>query len=210
MNLHQKIDNLLLHVPHGWCSVRKAHTMAALVTALRPHTVVEIGVYAGRSFLPMVLALHEVGAGIAYGIDPYDAKVSVEGESEENAAWWGSFDHKIIEDMFLFVMGVLPEMAPRWCHVRQKSDDFTPPKDIGVLHIDGSHTDAARRDVERYASQVVMGGFVVLDDILWKTGAVSESIPHLEALGFKELYRVIGKEEGTPFEDNWGVFQRTA
>jgi hypothetical protein len=210
MNLHDKIDNLLQYVPHGWCSVRKAHTMAALVTALRPQTVVEIGVYAGRSFLPMVLALHEIGAGMAYGIDPYDAKVSAEGETEENAAWWGSFDHRIIESMFLSVMDALPEMAPRWVHVRQKSDDFTPPKEIGVLHIDGSHTDAAIRDVGRYAGQVVRGGFVVLDDLLWKSGAVSASITHLEALGFKELYRVIGKEEGTPFEDNWGVFQRIA
>lgn len=219
-NLFTRIERVLAHMPHGWCSVRKAHTLASIILATRPALVVEIGVYGGRSFVPMVMALAEVRrqstvngqqstvGGVAIGIDPYDAAVSAAGEVAANAEWWGNLDHGEIEKHARTVMGAVPDWDGHWDLVRKRSDDVDPPDGVGLLHVDGAHTEQAYRDVERFAEHVMVGGYVVLDDLLWEGGQVSRSIEVLTRMGFDERFRMIGQDEGTPFTDNWGVFQR--
>lgn len=207
MNLQAKVEGALAAIGHGWCSVEKAQTLAAAVLALRPETVVEIGVYAGRSFIPMALALQQLGHGKAIGIDPYDAAVSAAGEVEKNAEWWASFDHGQIEQVFLTAVEALElqQFVELW---KKPSDEVLPPENIGLLHVDGSHTEQAIRDVTRYARNVIIGGMVCLDDILWDGGAVSQAAELLKTMGFEELYRVIGNEHGTPYSNNWCMMQR--
>ena len=207
MNLQSKVEGALAAMQHGWCSIEKAQTLAAAVLALRPSLVVEIGVYAGRSLIPMALAMQHLGQGKVIGIDPFDARVSAAGEVEENAEWWASFDHKQIEDAFLSAVDAL-ELNPFVEHWKLPSDEATPPENIGILHVDGSHTEQAIRDVKRYARNVMIGGLVCMDDILWDGGAVSEAAELLKTMGFEELYRVIGQEEGTQFSNNWCMMQR--
>lgn len=207
MNLFAEIEFALARIKHGWCSHRKAQTLAATVLALRPSMVVEIGVYAGRSFLPMAMALKQIGAGRAVGIDPYDAMVSSAGENDANSAWWGSLDHEEIFRQMVAAKDWL-QLGPWVEIIREPSDDVSPPDAIGVLHIDGGHTDVAVRDALRFAPQVEVGGFCVLDDILWDSGAPSASAEILRDFGFVERYTVIGPEPGTRFSDNWGVYQR--
>lgn len=209
-NLETRIERVLEQMPHGWCSVRKAHALAAIIMATRPERVVEIGVYAGRSFVPMVMALHEAGHGVAHGIDPYDAKVSAAGEEDANREWWGNLDHEQIYRFAIAALESVKEWQDHWILWRQSSDEMEPScvGPYGLLHVDGAHTEQAYRDVQRYAPLVEPGGFVVLDDILWSSGEVSRSIEVLESLGFVERFRVIGEEPGTRFTDNWGVFQR--
>jgi hypothetical protein len=207
MNLQSKVDGALSCIPHGWCSIEKAQVLAATVFALRPETVVEIGVYAGRSFIPMALALQRLGRGRAIGIDPYDAQVSAAGEEESNREWWGSFDHGVIEDFCLTCVRAL-DLDGFVTMEKRRSDEVPPPENVGLLHVDGAHTEQAIRDVKRFAHNVMIGGVVCLDDILWSSGAVSEAAEVLRLMGFEELYRVIGPEEGTRFYNNWAMFQR--
>jgi hypothetical protein len=74
--------------------------------------------------------------------------------------------------------------------------------------VDGNHTEQAIRDVRRFSQNVMLGGIVCLDDILWESGAVSQAGEILKTMGFEELYRVIGPEQGTHFSNNWAMFQR--
>ncbi len=205
MNLETRIEKALECIQHGWCSPSKAKTLAAVVKALRPAVVVEIGTYAGRSFIPMALALQEIGRGKAIGIDPYDAQVSASTEEGENKTWWGSVDHSEIEAQFRTVVTAV-ELDPFVTIHKAKSDDVIPPDQIGLLHVDGSHTEQAVRDVERFARNVDIGGFVCMDDILWSSGQVSVAATKLIDLGFVEIYRSVG-DEGR-WLNNWGMYQR--
>src|ERR1700683_5195449 len=101
MTLHDKISESLSINPHGWCSVEKAHILAGCVTSMGGGTVVEIGVYTGRSFLPMALAVKHCGKGIAIGIDAWNPEVAAEGEDKANAQWWKeTVPHDWVENTF--------------------------------------------------------------------------------------------------------------
>lgn len=183
----------------GWCTVEKAFTLAGMVLLTRPKICVEIGTYAGRSFLPMVWALAETKSGKAIGIDPYDAKISSEQEFPGNSEWWATLDHALIEKKFHAFLKAYssPELFEV---VKSTSDACKPPAEIDLLHIDGGHTDVAIRDAKRYGANVRPGGFIVLDDIQWVGGSVLRAIDELEAMGFVEDYRNL--------EQNWNIMQR--
>lgn len=55
----------------GWCSLEKANALVALIVALRPCVVVELGVWMGGSAIPMALALRAVGSGQLVAIDAW-------------------------------------------------------------------------------------------------------------------------------------------
>ena len=71
--------------------------------------------------------------------------------------------------------------------IRAKSDDVEPPAIIDLLHVDGSHTIQAQRDVERFAPNVRPGGIVFLDDIHWAGGGVEKAMEKLMSMGFRHL-----------------------
>ena len=201
MNLHDQIAGVCA-LPHGWCTEIKAQTLAALVIGTRPETIVEIGIWSGKSLLPMALACQEIGHGRVIGIDPYEPQASAEGQNDENAIWWTTAaDHQAMLEYFL------NQVQQRGLQniislIRKRSDDVTPPENIGLLHVDGNHGAQAIRDVQRFAPSVRDGGFIVLDDLTWEGGAVLKSIDSLINAGCTELFRI-----QTPPND-WGVFQK--
>lgn len=182
----------------GWCSVEKACALFALTVLVKPKTVVEIGTYAGRSFLPMCWGIRENGFGKAVGIDPYDAVVSSTEEMPGNQEWWSQLDHKSIQRKFLgFLKSFGLESA---CHIIEKKSDDAEPVECDILHIDGGHSEVATRDASRFGAKVRVGGIAVLDDIMWSGGSVLRAIDWLEENGFKECYRKVN--------ENWNVLQR--
>jgi hypothetical protein len=58
----------------GWCSKEKACAFIDLVLQEKPQTCVEIGVFGGKSLLPVAMALKSLGQGIVIGVDPWDKK----------------------------------------------------------------------------------------------------------------------------------------
>ncbi len=207
MNLFTEIENAMGEIKDGWCSVQKGLALAAAVIALRPKIVVEIGTYAGRSFIPMVMALKYNGSGLAIGIDPYSPQTSSENETDANAEWWRKLDHVAIMDKF--ISSIERNEVQNYCKImRQKSDDVELPHQIDILHIDGSHTEQAVRDVERFASKVRIGGLVFCDDISWAEDGVKKSLEKLIELGFEQHYYVTGKEESTGLMNDWACLQR--
>lgn len=205
MNLYDQIADVV-EMPHGWCSLTKAQTLASLVIGTRPDTIVEIGVWSGRSLLPMALACRELGHGTVIGIDPYEPSASAEGQSAENAAWWSNATaHQEMHDYFLDQVNKrgLQNVVQL---IRKRSDDVTPPYDIGLLSLDGNHGPQALVDTTRFAPFVRNGGFIVLDDMHWDGGSVGEAAKWLENHGCRELFRVVKQTETS--NDDWAVFQR--
>lgn len=193
---------------NGWATVEKASTLAALVVATRPKLIVEIGTYAGRSAIPMALALKQNGGGKLIGIDPYDPVASSENENESNADWWKKLDHNAIMNEFLGYIKTFG-LQDYVTLERKRSNDVKPPQAIDIFHCDGSHAEQALVDVKRFAPSVNVGGFVILDDLHWSSNAVSSAAQWLQANGFKMLYSVVKPAAAKDLPcDDWGVFQR--
>jgi predicted O-methyltransferase YrrM len=81
----------------GWCSKEKAGVLIDLILKNRPKVIVEIGVWGGKSLIPMATALRANGLGKIYGIDPWDSAESIkEVMNESNLAHWSQADHRTV------------------------------------------------------------------------------------------------------------------
>lgn len=197
MNLFDQIDEALDIIRHGWCSVEKAHTLASVILATHPMTVVEIGIWAGRSLIPMGMAVHHVKVGKVIGIDAWSKEAATVGLEGANLQWWQTVPYEDIYRQFINSLHRFGVSQVVEIH-RSKSDDVQPPDNIGVLHVDGGHTIQAIRDVQRYACNVRRGGFCFMDDVGWTGGGVASAVNELERLGFQKLFDL----------DTGGLFQR--
>lgn len=196
--LHSRIAALVPSLT-GWCSVEKANDLALAIIKIRSSVTVEIGVWGGRSLIPMALAHREQAHGVVWAIDPWSAKASVEGYDKANSDWWGAQDHDLVYRNFL--ANLKANAVEEYVRVvRMKSDDVEPPENIGLLHLDGQHTDQTIRDVERFASKVIPNGFCFVDDIHWSGGGVERGVEKLLTLGFVKLF----------VRDTGAMFQRIA
>ena len=186
----------------GWCSYQKAETLASIVIAIRPQISIEIGVFGGKSLIPIAMAHQHIHKGHVIGIDPWMAKASIEGQSGENAKWWS--DQKMHDQIYSGFMAKRASLGlDGYSQVaRMTSNEFDPVLGIGLLHVDGNHGEQAIKDVGRFCPFVDIGGIVVMDDIGWGDGTVDRAIDVLPRIGFIELYRV--KDEGS----EWAVFQK--
>jgi predicted O-methyltransferase YrrM len=156
----------------GWCTVEKALSLASNILANKAGFVVEIGVFGGRSLVPMALALQSLGRGIVYGIDPWKKEACLEGKNDSaNDQWWANIDYSVIQEKCVQTIWGL-NLAPHVVLLRAPSQIcaslFQSP--IDVLHIDGNHSEETSvRDVNLWVPKVATGGFVWIDDTDWLT-----------------------------------------
>ena len=162
-------------IPHGWCSLEKARMLAGLIMREKPKTVVEIGVFGGKSLVPLALAVKQVDeGGMVYAIDPYTPAACAEGHDADDAnhRWWKEVP---LAEVFTSLCQHLAQWhlwpwvrllcapAQRVCNVF----DDTP---IDVLHLDGNHSELAScRDVQLYGPRIRTGGWLWFDDTGWET-----------------------------------------
>ncbi len=153
----------------GWCSTSKASVLMDLVFMLKPETVVEIGVWGGKSLVPMAYALKVNEKGKAYGIDPWSNFESSEGMDGVNFNWWMSVDHELI--MRGLQKRVLEFSLQDQIQLIQASSELAQPiPNIDILHIDGNHSEkASYTDVTKWVPLVKKGGVVIFDDMTWGT-----------------------------------------
>lgn len=179
----------------GWATVDKAMCLMATAWALRPLVAVEIGVWAGRSALPVALSMRETGRGVLHAIDPWTPIASAEGYEGPNAEWWlKSADHQYAHSQFNSLINDAGLFHFVKIHAK-RSDDVEPPDSIDLLHIDGQHTTQAQRDVARFGSKVRVGGICFMDDASWQNEGIASvrlAIDDLQKLGFVKLYSISG------------------
>lgn len=152
----------------GWCAPEKAAILIDLIIKFKPEKIVEIGVFGGRSLIPMAYALRANQKGIIYGIDPWSSYESTQWIQEEvNKYYWTIVDHVGIMN------GVIQKihqigLDPHVRLLRMTSMDAAPIEGIGLLHIDGNHSEETSFfDVTKWTPLVKSGGIIILDDMTW-------------------------------------------
>lgn len=199
MNLSDLFSRIALIVPavEGWCSIDKACTLAATVIAYKPPLIVEIGVFAGRSLIPMALAAKVACPhSKVIGIDPWEATSSIEDMPDPHRDWWNKVNYAQMAKSFV---DHLDHYRLDNVEIRaMRSDQTTIDEPIGILHIDGNHGPRASvYDVEHYAYKVQTGGYIFLDDIGWAAEAYDRLKTANMGLCFRELYKL---ESGAMFQ----------
>jgi predicted O-methyltransferase YrrM len=158
----------------GWCSPEKATNMMNLIHDHHAKLCVEVGVFAGCSFYPIVAALAFQQEGVVFAIDPWTSQVCVEGYQPTHHHYirWSQIDLTKIFYGFLDKMHD-QGMDPYYAIMRMSSAQahaFFSDNSIDFLHIDGDHREAsAISDVENWLPKVKSGGIICFDDAWWES-----------------------------------------
>lgn len=159
----------LMETLDGWCPRTKAMVLMDLIFNHQPDVVVEVGIWGGKSFIPMALALKATGKGIIYGIDPWKSSDSIVGFDDANKEWWGKVDHEKVMNHFLRKIREFG-LTQNSRILRTTSADAESISNIDLIHIDGNHSeDSALFDVMKWVPLVKSGGFILFDDVDWST-----------------------------------------
>lgn len=181
----------------GWCSQTKAMVLMDIIFNHQPQVVVEIGIFGGKSFIPMAYAMkHGGNDGVVYGIDPWEKSESVIGFQDANYEWWSKVDHEKVYTKFTSKIKQL-RLADVVHILRTSSKDAPCIYNIDVIHIDGNHSEeSALFDVQKWVPLVRRGGIIIFDDIDWP--CTYKATQWLDA----NCYRV------TTFQENniWGIW----
>jgi hypothetical protein len=184
----------------GWCTPRKAKILYDLVLASDARMSVELGVFGGRSLIPLALAHRHKGSGFATGVDPWEARSALEGGNDpRNNAWWSGLD---LESIYAgFVRAVLAHDLTYRCRwVRATSDaavGLFADESVTLLHQDSNHSELVScGEVRLWAPKVRSGGYWVIDDTDWPTTSKAQRL--LLQLGFREVRD----------EDGWRVLRK--
>lgn len=188
---------------HGWCTVEKARKIIELVGQKKPDLSVELGVYAGRSLLPLAVASkHYNPHSKVIGIDAWSKDASLEGtNSQANNEWWAKIDYNYFINYTIELLKRFHanDITQLW---RVKSVDVSnkfEDQSIGILHQDSNHSEeVSTAEVELYWNKVVPGGYWIFDDTNWETTKHAQEL--LKSKGYTEIYSAAQNE--------WKVFQR--
>lgn len=174
----------------GWCDEVKALTLASIIVAYRPEISLELGVYGGRSLVPMALAHKAVKRGKVIGVDPWSKAIAVAGQpTEADRKWWADLDIEKIYRDFTERIGTLD--VQQYVEIkRTTSERYDPPVAVGLLHIDGLHDKTAIYEAMKFGPRVKVGGFCVVDDLDMFGNHTNAAARRLEGIGFQMIYRV--------------------
>jgi len=159
----------LMNQLDGWCSYEKAAVLVDLILKLKPGIIVEIGVYGGKSLVPMAYALDVNNHGLIYGVDPWKTEESIKGINNSSSEFfWGVWvNHDAVLQHLQEKIAEF-NLDHRITLVRSSSAAADPIEEIDILHIDGNHSaEASYLDVTKWVPLVKSGGVIILDDITW-------------------------------------------
>lgn len=195
ISINQKLYDRIVHnlsALEGWCTASKACRLADAILVTKARVVVEVGIFGGRSLIPMAMACDFQGQGVVWGIDPWRKDDCCEGENvKENDAWWRSLN---LERIYRgFVQRVLEHDLTGRCNWLRGTAEFFAPlfprKSIDVLHIDGNHSEKKSvEDVKLWLPKVRKGGYIFFDDIAWPTTAKAVKLLKTQCKLVEEIY----------------------
>jgi hypothetical protein len=197
-------DYLRKVVPNldGWCPVNKAIQLYNLASEFESPTCVELGVFAGRSFVALALAA-KAKAGTAIGIDAWSKQASTEGKNDKtNDDYWNKIDY---DYFFKYSQRVINNAGAHQeaSLIRKRSDecvDMFPDNSINLLHQDSNHSEKISvAEVELWHKKVKKGGYWVFDDTHWSTTEAAQSL--LESKGYECIF--------TADEKIYKIYRRT-
>lgn len=175
-DLMKKIAELVPTL-QGWCTVEKAQWLARWIVDHECLEVVEIGVFGGRSLIPMAMGMKflDPGGWVAtcqvYGVDPYSNVVAEADDLDDaNRNWWKTVDldtvHRSAKEAVIRLnLGSLVTFLVKTSV--QAIVEFDNSS-LDLVHVDGSHNEkASTRDVQIWWPKLKVGGVMVMDDADW-------------------------------------------
>lgn len=181
--LNEIIENGEYETIEGWCPKDKALKMAHLI---KPNDFcVELGVFGGRSLLPMCFMTQNQ----VIGIDAWSSEASLDGEHLEiNNNWWSKIDH---DSFYEYTQNLLKKYD---CNnvklIRNQSINVShlfQEESIDVLHQDSNHSEKIScLEVELYHPKVKKNGYWIFDDTNWETTKKAQDL--LVNYGYTEIY----------------------
>jgi predicted O-methyltransferase YrrM len=185
---------------HGWCTIEKANKLMELVKICKPKLSVELGVFGGRSLLPIALMSKKMNRrSRVIGIDAWSVNASLEGtNAKENDEWWANINYT---DMFNYTKSVMIEnnvndIVELWKESSKNTAIKFEDKSIDLLHQDSNHSEEVTCvEVELYWNKVNDGGYWIFDDTNWPTTQKAQDL--LLSKGYTEYYN---------HNDEWKVY----
>jgi hypothetical protein len=186
LKLYEQFDNKFGE--WGWCTAEKSNKIIDCVLEACGEKdspiCVEIGVYGGKSLIPFGAALKELGKGKVYGIDPWTNQDALVGYDHPNhQQFWGTVDLNKMHNICVEAIDEL-KLNDYVSLIVGSSNNVEVIENIDVIHIDGQHTEQLIRDINKYAVNVVVGGYCFVDDVGWSE-ETKKSIPLMKQLGFE-------------------------
>jgi predicted O-methyltransferase YrrM len=185
----------------GWCTDQKARRLVELIAKEKPKTCVELGVFGGRSLLPIALALQFNGYGYVVGYDPYTKEAALEHMKEpENIMYWTRMPYaeihriaaKALETEGVSTFGRI-EVAKSASVVGNYEDNS-----IDFMHQDSNHSEEiSTAEVRAWLPKVKQGGLWVFDDTDWITTQTAQFLLREAGCVKEEDHR------------HWAVFRKT-
>lgn len=184
MKLLSLPDDLKAHVlahfnavTDGWCWEEKAIKLAEVVWTLKPKLTVEVGVFGGKSFIPMAAVVAHLdqneGKRRAIGIDAWEAAAALENNlGTDHEPFWKN--QAMLDAVRARAIGRCDALASRAVHLVKGwsvgvIEDFDDGE-IGVLHVDSNHSEATSfRDVTTWWEKLAPGGVFIFDDTAWES-----------------------------------------
>lgn len=158
----------LMDQMNGWCSSFKGSILVDLVLKTKAKKIVEIGVFGGKSLVPMAYALKVLKDGIVYGIDPWSSYESTQWVmNDQNRHYWSTIDHEAV------MQGLIQKidkfgLRNQIVLIRNTSADAPIIENIDILHVDGNHSEETSYiDVTKWVPYVRKGGYIIFDDMTW-------------------------------------------
>lgn len=158
----------------GWCTQEKAIQLAELIETHMPEIIVEVGIFSGKSLIPMAMAGQQYGAEV-WGIDPWTVEACVEGSNSDatNQYWRDMYARHELERIRIeFIRDLERNGVSKTVRVLMAHDlnamSFFGDDSIGLLHLDSNHSpEVSLRSVEDWFNKVIPTGIFVMDDIDW-------------------------------------------
>lgn len=168
-DIYQYYD--LIYDIWGWCTEKKSSKIIEIIKNINRENIkcVEIGVYGGKSILPLAIELkNKNDNSIIYAIDSWKTEDSVSGYSDENYEWWSKVD---LEKYYRIFQNLVEDFdLKNVITKRQNSCDVNIEEmgEIDYIYIDGQHTEKnLTHDIEKFGERIKKDGYMLLDDIDW-------------------------------------------
>src|SRR5690606_32462901 len=130
---------------YGWGSQEKALHFIDLVLEVKPDVCVDIGVFGGRSLLPVAAALKFLDHGIVIGIDPWNKEEAIRyfdpAKDQTHINWWSKVSY---EQIYYSYLTMLAQHQLEDYVITLRSTSELASYAIGaidILHIDGNHSE---------------------------------------------------------------------
>jgi Methyltransferase domain len=185
----------------GWCWREKADLIMRVASRPEVMQAVEIGVFGGRSLLPLCLAVCRRG-GVVWGFDIYQPHKMTTKADEE---FWRDLPYSKIQTdarallrRYGFSEFVIVAESSAQASKRFENDT------IQYVHIDGSHrTWDAVEDIILWTRRLTPGGFLLIDDTDWPQLQLALELLRNSDLVHDETISNKGRGEGRGESQLW-------